>query len=33
MHGDAAMFIARTFYKTEGVLKNLGGLQGKTATV
>eukprot|EP00891_Asterochloris_glomerata_P003123 jgi/Astpho2/3123/fgenesh1_pm.00051_%23_46_t len=30
VHGDAAIFIARTFYKTEGVLKNLGGLQSVT---
>ena len=29
VHGDAAIFIARTFYKTEGVLKNLGGLQSQ----
>ena len=29
VHGDAAVFIARTFYKTEGVLKNLGGLQSQ----
>ena len=29
VHDDAAIFIARTFYKTEGVLKNLGGLQSQ----